>query len=68
MDDMVNFYTTALPVRPDSRSRLLEEIAYLESRLIDIGHEGDCAYERTLARGYNALLSARRNELAALGV
>jgi len=46
--------------------RLLEEIAYLEARLIAIGQTGDCAYEKSLARSYTELLRARRRQLASL--
>ncbi len=65
MSELVNFYTSSLPRRPETRTRLLEEIAFLESRLLAMD-SGDCAYEKTMARGYTALLSVRRNELAAL--
>lgn len=51
--------------RPDQGySRLLEEIAYLEARLMAIGQTGDCAYEKSLARSYTELLRARRHQLA----
>ncbi|MDH5784099.1 MAG: hypothetical protein OEZ16_00655 [Chromatiales bacterium] len=60
MNMLVERYTTATPDRDQSYSRLLEEIAYLEARLIDIGHTGDCAYEKALARSYRELLRQRR--------
>ncbi len=65
MSEIVSFYTTALPRVPETRSRLLEEIAWLESRLIEFDR-GDCAYEKAMVRSYTALLSARRDELVAL--
>lgn len=66
MSEIVSFYTAAVPHRPESRSRLLEEIAYLEARLMEIGENGDCAYEKAMVRSYTALLETRRNELLAL--
>lgn len=63
---LVASYTTATPQRDQSFSRLIEEIAYLEARLIAIGQNGDCAYEKSLARSYRELLSLRRKELCAI--
>lgn len=48
------------------RRQLREEIAYLEARLVEIGCEGDCAYERSLGRYYDNLLVQRRQELQQL--
>lgn len=66
MNTFVESYTTATPAREQSHSRLLEEIAYLEARLIAIGHTGDCAYEKAMARSYTQLLQLRRSELEKL--
>ncbi len=63
MNMLVEHYTTATPQRDHSHSRLLEEIAYLEARLIAIGQNGDCAYEKAMARSYRELLQLRRREL-----
>jgi hypothetical protein len=62
---MLQHYTRPLPQRDQSHARLLEEIAYLEARLIAIGQTGDCAYEKSLARSYSELLRARRQQLVA---
>lgn len=64
MNRLVESYTTATPHRDQSHSRLVEEIAYLEARLIAIGQTGDCAYEKAMARSYTQLLQQRRRELA----
>ena len=66
MNDIVQFYTTTIPRRHDTESRLLEEIAFLESRLVAFDHSGDNAYEKAMVRSYNALLNARRDQLSAL--
>lgn len=66
MNTFVESYTTATPSREQSHSRLLEEIAYLEARLIAIGQTGDCAYEKAMARSYTQLLQLRRHELEKL--
>lgn len=51
---------------PTAKDRLMEEIAFFESRLLEMGHSGDCAYENALARTYQALLDARRHALTVL--
>ena len=66
MNMLVESYTNATPGRDHSHSRLVEEIAYLEARLIIIGQTGDCAYEKAMARSYTQLLQQRRSELADL--
>lgn len=66
MNMLVHSYTTATPGRDHSQSRLIEEIAYLEARLIAIGQTGDCAYEKSMARSYSQLLQQRRRELETL--
>ncbi|MEN8174621.1 MAG: hypothetical protein ABFS23_02575 [Pseudomonadota bacterium] len=49
---------------PEGRERLREEIAYLEARLVELGFEGDCAYERAMARFFTERLETRRAQLA----
>jgi hypothetical protein len=66
MNMLAQSYTTATPGRDNSYSRLLEEIAYLEARLIAIGQTGDCAYEKAMARSYRELLRQRRCDLMML--
>jgi len=51
-------------VRGDA-ARLREEIAYLEARLEEIGHDGDCAYEKAMIRFFEQELAARRAHLRA---
>ena len=43
--------------------RLREEIALMEARLEEIGHDGDCAYERAMIRFYGEQLARRRASL-----
>lgn len=62
MHEILQCYTKQTPNH--GYSRLIEEIAYLEARLIAIGQTGDCAYEKSLARSYTELLRARRLQLA----
>ena len=64
MHELINLYGHSIPHHEQGQSRLLEEIAWLEARLVSIGHTGDCAYEKKLARSYQELLVARRIELA----
>ena len=47
----------------DDSERLLEEIAFMESRLAEIGHDGDCAYEKAMIRFYHQQMAARRERL-----
>jgi hypothetical protein len=56
------------PVRrsTSAESELLAEIAWFESRLREIGHTGDCAYEKALARSYVQAVDQRRARLACL--
>ena len=42
---------------------LRQEIAFFETRLHEMGEQGDCAYERALSRAYEALLRERRTQL-----
>ena len=53
-------------MRTLSESQLLDEIAWFEGRLQDIGGNGDCAYEKALARSYEQAVSSHRERLAGL--
>lgn len=66
--EIVTFYTQPLPHGQEHRSRLAQEIAFLEGRLHTLNRfgDGDNAYERALTRTYQALLGLRRRELATL--
>ncbi|PKM44911.1 MAG: hypothetical protein CVV05_10255 [Gammaproteobacteria bacterium HGW-Gammaproteobacteria-1] len=68
MNEVIDFYTQPVPHSQEHRSRLLQEIAFLEGRLtrLDATGDGDNAYERALGRTYHALLGLRRRELATL--
>lgn len=66
MQEIVQSYTKPQTHPDHGYSRLLEEVAYLEARLIAIGQTGDCAYEKSLARSYTELLIARRRQLASI--
>jgi len=46
-------------------ARLREEIAYMEARLEEIGHDGDCAYEKAMIRFFEQELTVRREHLRA---
>jgi len=46
-------------------ARIREEIAYLESRLSEIGYDGDCAYEKAMIRFFEQQVDLRRNWLEA---
>ncbi len=45
------------------RKQLLEQIAYFESRLEEMGGSGDCAYEKSLVRVYETRLGEQRRLL-----
>lgn len=62
MHEVVDFYTAALSTGVQGETRLLEEIAFLEARLNQLG-SGDCAYEKSMVRTYAALLEGRRQQL-----
>ena len=47
---------------PDPK-RLRDDIAYLEARLTEIGHDGDCAYEKAMIRFFEQQLAERRAQL-----
>jgi hypothetical protein len=46
--------------------RLRTDIVFLESRLQQMGGDGDCAYERALCQAYRQLLAERRQLLASV--
>lgn len=50
------------------RSRLEEEIYYMEVRLTEIGFDGDCAYERAMIKFYREQIASRRQQLDRLNV
>lgn len=45
---------------------LRQQIAFFEARLLEMGEQGDCAYERALSTAYQHLLQECRQELARL--
>ena len=45
---------------------LIEDIAYFEARLEQMGDLGDCAYERAMSRFYERLVGERRASLESL--
>lgn len=49
-----------------SEGQLLDEISWFEARLEAIGGNGDCAYEKALARSYEQAVSSHRARLASL--
>lgn len=62
------YQTTGMPlaVGDEQVPQLLDEIAALESRLEDMGMDGDCAYERAMSRLYTGMVEDRKRLLAAL--
>jgi hypothetical protein len=58
----------AYPSHIDKREEqaLIEDIAYFEARLEQMGDLGDCAYERAMTRFYERLVGERRVSLARL--
>ena len=54
-------------VHPDyaDRARIREEIAYLENRLVEIGYDGDCGYEKAMIRFFEEQVNLRRSWLEA---
>lgn len=48
---------------PHDLQRLRDEIRFMEARLVEVGHDGDCAYERALVRFYHEQLAVRRARL-----
>lgn len=63
MNDISQYYAQPRHRGAEHITRLREEIAYLEARLDEIGGNGDCAYEKSLARSYVVLLKERRDQL-----
>ncbi len=55
----------ALSTWTDS-GRVEEEIAAIEARLTQIGHDGDCAYEKAMVRFFEDQVALRRQWLDAL--
>lgn len=51
------------PVMAVDPQRLQEEIDYLEARLQEIGHDGDCAYEKAMIKFFSAQVAVRRERL-----
>lgn len=43
--------------------RVAEEIACIEARLTEMGHDGDCAYENALIHFFEGQLEMRRDWL-----
>ncbi len=60
----MHLHTT--PSNAHAAHHIREEIAYLEARLIRMGHDGDCAYEKRLSKHYHLLLEQRRKQLREL--
>ena len=48
------------------RHRILEQIAYFEARLDEMGGSGDCAYEKSLVRVYESRLGEHRRILESM--
>ncbi len=48
------------------RKQILEQIAYFETRLEEMGGSGDCAYEKSLVRVYETQLGEQRQLLMSL--
>jgi hypothetical protein len=65
---MFDEHQTAHPSagRTLSENQLLDEISWFETRLQEIGGNGDCAYEKALARSYEQTVNSHRQRLAAL--
>ena len=59
--------TTRAYAYNNDRSRMEEEIRFMESRLEEMGFEGDCAYERAMTRFYQQEIASRRASIAGLG-
>lgn len=61
-------YHTGMPpaVGDEQALQLQDEIATLESRLNEMGIDGDCAYERAMSRLYTGMVEDRKRRLASL--
>lgn len=68
MEKIIHYYTANGGRASAHQVRIIEEIAYLEGRLEEIGLTGDCAYEKSLARTYDTLLKERRQQLTESGI
>lgn len=68
MQELTQHETAPQPHHHREYQRLQEEIVCIEARLTAIGHNGDCAYEKALARRYGELLRSHRRELFRLGI
>ncbi len=55
------------PTRHSDRGRVEAEIATLEARLRQIGHDGDCAYEKAMVRFFEEQVEFRRRWLEQAG-
>ena len=49
-----------------NEGQLLDEISWFEAHLEAIGGNGDCAYEKALARSYEQAVTSHRERLASL--
>ena len=58
---MEHVHYDAATVADDKRLR--DDIAYLEARLSEIGHDGDCAYEKAMIRFFEQQLQDGRAKL-----
>jgi hypothetical protein len=58
--------THTICARTLSEDQLLDEISWFETRLQEIGGNGDCAYEKALARSYEQAVTSHRERLASL--
>ena len=47
-----------------SAQSIRTDINYFEARLGEMGYDGDCAYERAMAKLYEKLVAERRESLA----
>lgn len=48
-------------------AKVRDEITYLENRLEEIGHDGDCAYEKAMIRFFEQQVGMRRAWLQTQG-
>ena len=49
---------------PEHQNLLTSEIKYLQARLNEMGYNGDCAYERSIARLYAETIKKHQAQLA----
>ena len=62
----VEMHGVATTPTEDQETSLLDEIAILERRLLGMGIDGDCAYERAMSRVYTRLIEKRKLQLVVL--